>query len=73
MSDPHISLALVSQSLGHEGHSSFNFCSSTLPVYGKTYSVKSDPELRVFRLERPIFFTQHPLLGGTQRVHAQGS
>ncbi len=55
MGDPTIFLAVLSQPPGPGGHSSFNFCSSALPVWGKTHSVQSDPELRVFRLEWPFF------------------
>ncbi len=55
MGDIPIFLAVLRQPLGPGGHYSFNFCSSALPVCGKTHSVKSDPELRVFRLEQPIF------------------
>ncbi len=40
---------------------------------GKTHSVKSDPELRVFRLDWSIFVHNIHLLGETQGVHAQGS
>jgi hypothetical protein len=54
MGNSPISLAVLSQRDGPGGHSSFNFCSSALPVWGKTHSVKSDPELSVFRLERSI-------------------
>jgi hypothetical protein len=42
-------------------------------VCGKTHSVKSDPELRVFRLDWSIFVHNIHLLGETQGVHAQGS
>ncbi len=55
MGDPPIFLAVLSQPLGPGGHSSFNICSSALPVCSKTHSVKSDLELRVFCLEWPIF------------------
>jgi hypothetical protein len=73
MGDSPIFLAVLSQTLGPGGHSSFNVCSSALPVCGKTHSIKSDPELRVFLSRMANFCTQHPFLGGTRRVHAQGS
>jgi hypothetical protein len=48
-------------------------CTYALPVCGKTHSFKSYPEFRVFRLEWSVFVHNIHLLGGTQRVHAQGS
>jgi hypothetical protein len=41
-------------------------------VCGKTHSVKSDPELRFFRIEWSFFVRNIHLLGGTQRVNSQG-
>ncbi len=50
-----------------------HYCFSALPVCSKTNPVKSDPELRAFRLEWSFFVHNIHLLGGTQGVHAQGS
>ncbi len=56
MGNPPFFLAVHCQPLGPGGpmYKFLHFCSSALPVCGKTHSVKSDPELRVFRLEWSI-------------------
>ncbi len=73
MGNPPFFLGTQPASWAWRPHPFLRFCSSALPVCGKTHSIKSDLYLRVFRLEWSLFVHNIDLLGGTQGVHAQGS
>ncbi len=71
MGDPPFFLAVLSQPLGPGGHTSF--CTSALLLFQcvvELILLKSDLELRVFRLEWSSFVHNIHLLGETQGVHA---
>ncbi len=55
MGGPPFFLADLSQPHGHGGQQLVHYCTSALPVWGKTRSLKYEPELRAFCFERSIF------------------
>jgi hypothetical protein len=72
MGGPPFFLAILGQPHGHGGQQLLHFCTSALPVCGKTHSLKYEPELRVFHIKPLIFVNNIHLLGEIQRINAQG-
>ncbi len=55
MGGPPFFLADLSQPHGHGGQQLVHYCTSALPVCGKTHSLKYEPELSIFYIEWSFF------------------